>query len=92
MGMEYLNDPVTTLMIGASGASDSVSLLTCDYCRTRLLQAMKAHVALSQFEQAAALADRVRLLVRRPGELFGPDPVLHGGEGYGFNEYPYFLH
>jgi class 3 adenylate cyclase/tetratricopeptide (TPR) repeat protein len=68
MGIEYLNDPVTTLMIGASNAEDTLSLLTCDYCRTRLLQAMKAHVALSQFEQAGALADRVRLLVRRPGE------------------------
>lgn len=66
MAMEYLNDPLLTLSINKKMDSDEMDLMTCDYCRVRMLMAMLAYRSLSDIAQAKKLADRLRLhAVRR---------------------------
>ena len=68
LAMEYLNDPQKALHIYKQMDNDSFDLNLCDYCRTRMISAIKAFMALGDPASAGMLADKVRLYITRPGE------------------------
>lgn len=68
LAMEYLNDPQKALHIYNQMDNDSFDLNLCHYCRTRMISALKAYMALGDATTAGILADHVRLYITRPGE------------------------
>jgi len=69
MALEYANDPAAALSIYRTIRAPDKSLADCGYCRTYMVNAIRAYTESGQAEKAAPLYERVSHYIQRDGEL-----------------------